>query len=380
MSDRLRILFALPFLSRIGGSERVMVTLLQRLDRRRFEPVLAVLDGQRNELANELPDDVQVIDLEAKRARWAARPLIATLQRLRPAVLLSNLGHLNLMIAMLRPILPRHVALVGRETSLVTSLHEQYRTARLRNAAYRKFYPNLDLVICQSTGMRDDLEKNLGFPAARLRLVPNPVDIERVQARAALIEPAADILSRPSGECRPFRLVAVGRLTEAKGFDLLIDAAASLPRDLLEVFILGEGPDRDELAARIVRRGVQDRVHLLGFQANPHAFIARSDALVLSSRFEGLPNVVLEAIALGRPVIATPCPGGLSDIAASAGGIRIASAISSSALAEAIEQTIKAPDRTAGDISSFQADTITRRYESVLMEAARARAALVGKP
>lgn len=373
MPDRLRILFALPFLSRIGGSERVMVTLLQHLDRRRFEPVLAVLDGQRNELAGELPDDVQVIDLAAKRARWAARPLIAALRRWQPAVLLSNLGHLNLMIAMLRPILPRNVALVGRETSLVTSLHEEYRTARLRNAAYRKFYPNLDLVICQSTGMRDDLEKNLGFPAERLRLVPNPVDVERLRLRAAMAEPAADVLSHPSGERRPFRLVAVGRLSEVKGFDLLIEAAALLPRGSVEIFILGEGPDRDELTSRIVGSRVQDRVHLLGFQSNPHAFIARADALVLSSRYEGLPNVVLEAIALGRPVIATPCPGGLSDIAGTAGGIRIAKAITASALAEAIDETISTPTRTVGDISSFQVGTITRRYESVLEEAANRR-------
>ena len=374
MSDRLRVLFALPFLSRIGGSERVMVTLLQRLDRSRFEPLLAVLDGYRNELADELPDDVEVIDLAARRARWAARPLIAALRRWRPAVLLSNLGHLNLMIAMLRPLLPRDIALVGRETSLVTNLHEQYRTARLRNAAYRRFYPNLDLVICQSTGMRDDLVNNLGFPPDRLRLVPNPVDVLRLKARAALAEPAADLLLRPPGERRPFCLVAVGRLTEVKGFDLLIDAAATLPRGLAEIFILGEGPARSELAARIANAGVHDRVHLLGFQSNPHAFIARSDALVLSSRFEGLPNVVLEAIALGRPVIATPCPGGLSDIATAAGGIRIATAITSSALAAAISATIREPVRVAGDISSFEADTITRRYESVLVEAAQSRA------
>ena len=370
---RLRVLFALPFLSRIGGTERVIVTLLKSLDRERIEPALVVLDASRNELADEVPADVPIIDLGVKRTRWAVRPLMAVLRDWCPDVLMSNLGHLNLMIAILRPLLPRDLAVIGRETMVVTSYHQQFRTGALRNIAYRWFYPRLDLVVCQSRDMRDDLAHRLGFPMDRLRLIANPVDADRLRQRAALATPAAEAALPPATGPGPVRLVAVGRLTEMKGFDLLIDAIARLPRQTAQVLILGNGPARDSLQARIEAAGVQDRVRLLGFQPNPPAFIARADGLVISSRYEGLPNAVLEAIALGRPVIATPFLGGVTDLADSAGGIRVAEAISAPALAAAIAAFAADPVRQVGDISAYRADRIAEQYKEVLIEAAARR-------
>lgn len=373
MAEPTRVLFTLPFLSRIGGAERVVLTLLQHLDRSRFEAALAVLDGSRNELASDLPADVTLIDLGVSRARQAARPLIAAMRQWRPQVLFSNLGHLNLMIAILRPLLPGGVAVVGRETTVVTRHHAGFRTGPLRNAAYRWFYPRLDLVVCQSEGMREDLEGPLAFPRERLRLIPNPVDVARLKARAAEAPPDLDLVFPPPAQAHAsrqrLRLVAIGRLSPEKGFDLLIDAVARLPRGQVELAILGEGAEREALANRIRALGLDDDIRLLGFQANPPAFLARADALVLSSRHEGLPNVVLEALALERPVIATPAPGGLADIVHNSGGIRVASDISAPALATEIAAFAADPVRAIGDVSPYGAERITRRYEDVLTEA-----------
>ena len=105
-AGRLRVLFAIPHLAKGGGAERVMLTLLRHIDRARFEPQLMVLDAGRNEIAADLPADVPLIDLGVTRVRYAARPIVAALRRTRPDVLLSGLGHLNLMISMMRPMLP----------------------------------------------------------------------------------------------------------------------------------------------------------------------------------------------------------------------------------------------------------------------------------
>lgn len=373
--QRLSVMFAIPHLARGGGAERVMITLLQRLDRTRFEPSLMVLDAARNELTGELPADVPVIDLGVHRVRHAWRPLRAALRETRPQVLLSGLGHLNLMIAMLRPLLARELAVIGRETAVVTEFNAEFGTAKLRNLAYRHFYPRLDLVICQSQDMRDDLVGTLGFPADRTRLVPNPVDVERVRARAKL--PAADAESAWGAEPaqgadrKPLRLVAIGRLAPQKGIDLLLQAIAQLPADYCRLAIVGEGPERARLEAMADALKLRDRVAFRGYQSNPHAFLGRADALVLSSRYEGLPNVVLESLAIGTPVIAMPCPGGLKEIAGRTGGMTLAESIDSSALANAIQRFAALPDRHGGiDIGPWEADGIVRRYEQLIVEAA----------
>ncbi|MGE0801659.1 MAG: glycosyltransferase [Lautropia sp.] len=374
----LRVSFAIPHLARGGGAERVMLTLLHRLDRVRFEPRLLVLDATRNELAAELPADVAVTNLGVSRVRYAWRPLTRALAAERPDVLLSGLGHLNLLIAMLRPRLPRSLAVIGRETSVVTVFNDNFRTAALRNFAYRRCYRNLDLVICQSRDMQNDLVDRLAFPRERTRLVPNPVDVERVRMLAATgtavtASGSADPAIAPADPARPLRLVAVGRLAPQKGFDLLLDAVARLPERAVELDVIGDGPVRGSLEEQCARLGLGNRVRLRGFDANPYAWMRRADALVLSSRYEGLPNAVLEALAAGTPVIATPCPGGLDEIAANTGGVTLAAAISAEAIAAAITR-FAAVDPAARsqtiDIGRYEAGAVVRAYEAVIDEAA----------
>jgi glycosyltransferase involved in cell wall biosynthesis len=132
--------------------------------------------------------------------------------------------------------------------------------------------------------------------------------------------------------------VAAGRLAAEKGFDLLIEAIALLSDPRIHLTILGEGPLRGELEALARERGVSERVRFAGFQANPYVFFAKASALVMSSRFEPFPNVVLEALACGTPVIATPAPGGILEILEGRPGCAVAHEISARSLADAIAQ------------------------------------------
>lgn len=366
---RRHVLFVLPSLQG-GGAERVMVTLLRELDREAFRLTLAVVDLSNAVFLADLPDDVELIDLNRRRVREAVPAILGLVWRLRPDVLFSTLGHLNLLIAMLRPLLPRKLRFIARETAMVSHGMRAFRHPGLVRALYRRFYCKLDLVVCQSEAMREDVLRTFRMPEGSTVVVNNPVDIARVRARSQ--EPGA---AWPPAQAGARRLVAVGRLGPEKGFDLLIEALALLgDAPPLQLAILGDGALRQELEALARARGVAGRVHFAGFQRNPYAWIAQADVFVLSSRHEGFPNVVLEALACGKPVVATPAEGGALEILAHARDCVVAEAVSAEALAAALRRWLAQPragteEGGHGVPERFHLGTIVARYGAILQAA-----------
>jgi len=300
-------MFLLPSL-RGGGAERVAVTLLQHLDRRRFEPHLALVDAVGPYLA-DVPPDVPVHDLKAGRARYAMPAIIRLAWKLRPQVVLSTLGHLNLVVILARPFLPRGVKLLVREGITVSAcLAVDVQYAPVWRWLYRRFYKISDKIICQSDSMLIDLVQNFGVPREKTVRIYNPVDVQRIKR---LADSAPSPYSGPGPH-----LVSAGRLCNQKGFDVLLDAMAVVRQTFpgAHLTILGDGPLEAGLEAQRDRLGLREAVHFAGFQPNPYPYFKHADLLVLASRYEGLPNVVLEALALGVPVVATDCPGGIQEI------------------------------------------------------------------
>lgn len=299
------VLFVVPRLGG-GGAERVFTTLMIHLDRARFRPALAVQD-RTGEYSSELPEDVEILDLPQGRFRYALPALLTLLWRRRPAIVVTTRGYVNLLLALAHPLLPPGVAHVARQTALPGRVLGNGLTARLKGLLYRRRLPAVDLLVCQSRDMWEDLIGPYRFPSDRTTVIHNPVDMTRIRDLArAPIDP---------GPAKPGRvhLVAAGRLVPQKGFDLLLDALASTG-DRYHLTILGEGPERAALDDRARTLGVARRVHFLPFTPNPFAHMARADAVVLSSRHEGFPNVLLEAGACGAPCIAFRCPGGIDEI------------------------------------------------------------------
>jgi glycosyltransferase involved in cell wall biosynthesis len=298
---RTPVTFVLPSFGG-GGAERVTLNMAGLFDRASFAPSLVLLDPH-GPLAAEVPGDVPVHALDRHRLREAIPALIAALRRLRPAVVISTFTHVNLPLLAARPLL-RDAKLVIREANLPSlSLSRMLWPAAARTGC-RRLYPSADLAIASSMRMREEL-RQMGVASARICVMPNPVDEDRLRA-------AARPVRRHAGE--GVRFVAAGRLVPHKGFDRLLDAMAALPAGS-HCVILGEGPAKADLEKKITLLELESRVTLLGFVANPAPWIAGADALLVPSHFEGMPNVALEALALGTPVIATPEAGGLSEIA-----------------------------------------------------------------
>jgi glycosyltransferase involved in cell wall biosynthesis len=197
----------------------------------------------------------------------------------------------------------------------------------------RQLYPRADRVTAISTGIARELVSSYGLPQDKVQVIPNPVDLVRVRTLAAArlehpFFPAknAGRTASPGRGSRPGRgwstgqsglpvLSAVGRLHPQKGFTYLI-RAFSIVRQALpcKLVILGEGPLRKELEGLIASLGLVDDIVLPGFQENPYNYVSNSAVFVLSSLFEGFGNVLVDALALGVPVVSTRCPVGPEDI------------------------------------------------------------------
>jgi len=367
MTSRIKILFIIPSLGG-GGAERVMVNLLRHLDRSKFEGLLAVVNLKSAVYLEELPTDVELFDLNCKRVRYALPKIIRLIWTVRPKVVFSTLGHLNLWMAMLRPLLPQKTKYLCRETTIVSVAIENDSTCyqKFWSWGYKTFYGCFDRIICQSKYMRDDMLTSFSIAADKTVVINNPVDIDRIRHMAAELVVTGMVKVKRSST---IHLVSAGRMVSVKGFDLLIEALALNANPLIFLTLLGEGPLLEELKALAEQRGVSAQIRFVGYQKNPYPFFAQADAYVLSSRYEGFPNVVLEAIACGTPVIATPAVGGVSEILDGMVGCLMAESVSVESLAKALAVFCYGKRLSLDAAKSYEIAKIVKSYEQqFLME------------
>ncbi len=293
-----------------GGADRVTLTLLERLDRARFAPTLVLMRAEGPWLG-AVPADVPVRDLGGGRLYTAWRPLARLLRREPPDVLLSTSGGANLAAALAHRVAGSRARLVLSERS---SLERADRPAWKRAAllaAKRLLYRRADAVTAVSEGLRRELIARLGLAPERVVRIDNPLVGPDLAALAA--EPVAHPWFAGGGPV----LLAAGRLVEVKDFATLLAALARLRRrHPARLVVLGDGPLRERLAHRAAELGVAEAVDLAGFDPNPFRFMARCTAFVLSSRWEGMPGVLVQAMACGAPAVATDCPTGPCELIA----------------------------------------------------------------
>ncbi len=353
-----RILFTVATM-RLGGSEAVILNLLRHIDRGRFEPHLALLERVGERLP-DVPPDIQVHDLGGRRARHAILALAMVCWKVRPQVVLSTSAYLNSAVIAAGLLLPTRTTLLTREGEDTNS----HTSSRFRFFAYKHAYRRADLVICQSDHMKEDLVRHFGLAPSKVVRIYNPVDINCI---AALAESEPDPFPEPGPN-----LVGIGRFSHEKGFDLLLRCMplirAAIPS--VRLTLVGDGPDLPAL--RLTQRDLDlnSCVRFVGLRRNPYPFLKHADLLVLPSRSEGLPNVVLEAVALGTPVVASNCTGALNEISSCTRHMRIVNYRTPEALASEIISALSNTGAwpNAGLEPEFEARfgvrAVTAQYES----------------
>ena len=304
--------------------------------------VLADLDGV---FLDQLPPEVRIVDLRAGRLARSLLPLTRYLRRERPRILVSSMTHANL-IALWASRLAR------RATPVMVTVHNTMSEstpgaggvgARLSMPLLRTFYPWADSIVAVSRGAADDLAHTTGLPRERVDVIYNPV-----------ITPASQASARESPDHpwfapgQPPVILGVGRLTRQKDFATLIRAFDEVRRRCpARLLILGEGEDRPELERLIGKLRLTADVALPGFRGQAMAYMAGSAVFVLSSAWEGLPTVLIEALAAGTRVVSTDCPSGPREILQDGRLGALVPVGDAAALARAIVEALNAPGRGA---------------------------------
>jgi len=262
----------------------------------------------------EMPAGVRVIDL-GSRHTYACLPAVAAyLRRERPAVLLSDKDRVNrtaLFARTLARVPTRLVFSSGTTISIDLTTRGPLERWVQRNSMGR-LYPFADKVIVTSSGVADDMAAYTGLARNLIRVVPSPVVPEALFGTAPP-RPDHPWLSDPAAPL----ILSVGELCHRKGFDTLLRAFARVRAQRpCRLMILGRGGAREALLALAAELGVADAFALPGYCTDPYAYMAHADLFAFTSRWEGLGFVLIEALAVGTPVVSTDCPSGPREILA----------------------------------------------------------------
>ncbi|MDP1797310.1 MAG: glycosyltransferase [Planctomycetaceae bacterium] len=388
---RLRVLFVIGSMH-AGGAERQVVEMLRHLDRERFEPYL-YLAHRDGALLAEVPSDVPV------EAFWGGtRPhsfglklltvcrggifarmwhLSQFLKRLRPDVVYDRtyLSTLDTAGACWWRDIPRVSAAVADPRIQFEMYAKRLRFARRKYARWA--YHTAAKVLANSSGLRQQMIDYWGLPSEHVMIQPNGLDFDRIEQRMRenVVLGADDLV----------RILTVGRIDEDKGHIDLLTALEDLVHRRghteLRWQILGVGPRMETLRQEIAAKKLTEHVELLGAVSNPFPYYAAVDVFCLPSRSEGLPNVLLEALACGLPVISTDCPSGPREILEGGRYGRLVPVRDSAAIVSAIEDFLDQREewkRTAiaGRASvqeRFDVRRVVKQLEAILEAAARTK-------
>jgi glycosyltransferase involved in cell wall biosynthesis len=294
-----------------GGAERAMAKLAGGIAGRGYDVDLVLSRAEGHYLA-EVPDTVRIVDLDADRVLTSMPGLIRYLRRERPVAMLTSMNYVNVVGIWARALSRVKTRLVVNEQNALSleAAHSPRRRHRMLPRLIGRFYPWADRIVSVARGTADDLADTTGVPRERIEVVHNPI------VTPELMELAKEDLDHPwFGAGEPPVVVAVGRLSRQKDFGTLLRAFAQVrDRRPARLVILGEGPERGSLEALVSELGLGDAVSLPGWLANPYPWMVRAGAYVLSSRWEGLPSVLIEALYCGVPIVATDCLSGPREI------------------------------------------------------------------
>jgi len=376
-----------------GGAQRRTVTLANGFAALGHEVDLVVVNGH-NGLEGELASSVRIVTLDGfgrlhvrvrrlsdqrgLQTALAIPALARYLREVRPDALLSAASHVNLVAVAAMRLARVPVALILRASNHPSgNLVHHPPLQRLVRAwmkwLARRFYPRADAVITVSEGVAREIIRLSAIPPEKVRVVRNPVVTARLRQR--MVEPLDHPWFAPGA---PPVILGAGRFKLQKDFFTLLDAFGRLRRTrAARLVILGDGPGRSAIEAEIRRAGLADDVFLPGYVANPLPWMRRARLFVLSSLWEGLPGVVVEALACGLPVVSTDCPSGPAEILDGGRFGRLVTVGDAAAMAEAMAASLaESPDRAMlrARAESFALAPAIAAYVEVLEKAIAARA------
>jgi glycosyltransferase involved in cell wall biosynthesis len=366
IKDRPKIAIFVSFSGK-GGVERMIINLCEGLCSLGCEIDLVLVKAQSEHL-NSLHTKANIVKLGSSHTMSSLLPLVRYLRCERPAALLAAKDRANQV-----GILARRIA--GVSTRVVVRMGTTVSAALAGKSPMKEYfwylrmrllYPFADAVVAVSRGVAADLRKNAKLSPSHLQVIENPVITPQLIALGD--KPA----NHPwlSGNGSPV-IVGVGRLTHQKDFPTLIRAFAAVHATRpCRLVLLGEGRDRAALQSLINRLGITADVDMPGFVVNPYAYMSRATVFALSSAWEGSPNALTEALALGTPVVSTDCRSGPREILENGRYGALVPVGDVDALAKAILSTMANPPEKSflrNAVRAYTVEMSSKRYLETLL-------------
>ncbi|WP_348827975.1 glycosyltransferase [Halomonas sp. RT37] len=349
-----------------GGAEKVCVTLANGLANQGYDIDLVVLSLNGAVRANELSSKVRLVNLNIGHARYSFFSLWRYISTGKPATVLSFNRQLSVVLVLIRKLLFKEFRLVSRNI-IYLSIAEQNKNGMWHGVVSKyltkRFYSLSDIIVAQSHAMKEDLLDYLCLPDEKVKVIHNPISSE--------IESIGD---SPLDEqaCKSDYLLCVGRLEHQKAFHYAIECFSNVAEKYpnLRLKLVGRGSLESELRNQASALGVVDRVDFDGYQSNIFSYYLGAKATLLTSLYEGFPNILVESIALGTPVVAFDCPSGPSEIVINGVNGFLVKQFDLADFCNKIEIVIDEPMpkcQIKATAEAFERNTILDEYARVLM-------------
>jgi len=340
-----------------GGIEGKIVTLSREFLAQGVAVELLLARGGQIPYPERLPAEVEIVDLNSGGKADTALKLARRLRRNPPDALLTAKDHAAKAALIGRALAGSSVPIYIKLTNTLSATLR--RKLRWRTAQW--LYPRADGAIAVSTGVRDDFLAHFRMPPDRVTTIYNPTITPEFPER--MRQPVNHPWLQGSG---PPVIIGMGRLTPQKDFATLLRAFARLRQmQPARLIILGEGPLRSDLEGLADELGITQELDLPGFIPDPLPWLYRADLFALSSRYEGLANVLIEALATGTPAVATNCPSSPQEILESGRWGPVVPVGDDEALAQGMRQAIASPppqEALAASLERFRSGPVARRY------------------
>jgi len=359
-----------------GGAERIVLYLLNNLDRRIFKPYLILFKCEGHYLQDIL-NDVEMIQLKSNGGIFdtfkLSNELCSIIKQHGLDIINSHMTNNNLSLLRASFFFSKNI------TSIIITEHSNF-SKKLSPILYRriihlfqvkKLYKNTNIV-CVSKGVKNDLIQTLSLSPINIDVVYNPVDFNKV-SKLSFVDPV--FIKKIDGG---LNIVAVGRLEYVKGFDILIKAFRKVNQIIpnTRLYIIGDGSCKSELIELRNKLGLKDFIVFTGFTENPWAEIRAADLFVLSSRWEGFGNVIIEAMACETAVVSTNCDFGPSEIIKDKFNGRLVANENIATLADSIIDLLLDPEKRANytenaleSIMQFDLEPFLKRYSHIFQNA-----------
>lgn len=308
-----KILIFIPSLAG-GGAERTIINIMKYIDKNMFNVVLVMVNeniknNNKHEYIDLVPEDIEIKYLNCKLSNYNVFKIISRLSKTiyneKPDLIFSTTIKANIIAIVAKLICKVKIPIVVRESNNRTEAGITILGKLITSYLYKKSQH----IISLSKGVKLDLVNNFKINKNNITVIYNPIDINEISKLS--LETVDDILIDNS--CKI--IIASGRLVEQKDYPTLLKAFKQIQREInCKLLILGKGPKEEELKQLCKELNIHNDVVFLGFKYNPYKYMSISDLFILSSRWEGFGHVIVEAMAVGTPVIATNCKSGPSEI------------------------------------------------------------------